>query len=185
MILKGLQREIRDNTFFVETAIEEYQNEVCNALDPTTTHKIHYKNQDQNPEFVEEIFEDPKREQKFESLFDYEANPTLVPEWNENYPKAFSRFRLTYDLLGQFYYPQAEGDAEEQMEETAKLQLDPKKDICILVSHGISVQVTTKFMFGGQINPEYCSCNLFQIQNAKDDDGHYKVDAVMLDQYGY
>lgn len=69
-----------DNSIFIETGIEEYQNPVCRGLTEETTHFIHFKNQALHPWFKSLIFKELNLGWKYNNLFAYGENAGIGVE---------------------------------------------------------------------------------------------------------
>lgn len=163
-MMEGSEISPKDNTIYVETGIEEYFNSICNGVDENWRSIMRYYNREQHPDFVAELFSD--LETKHNTLFDYESKSELTANFPETYETAYVRFKSVFNSLGDKF--------------TSGV-LDQRKNIIVLCSHGISMEVLYNNDFQLKEYPCFCSFNLIETAE-KQEDGNYKLVPAFLNR---
>ena len=158
-IYEGMGKPIRQNKIFVESAIEEFNNIIC-EYDGTQKKKRLFNNYEQYKDILDPIFEGLEFE--VNQVFNYDIDCFNTP-WEESWEQARLRFKTLTNEIGAMFESGKE---------------NPRKTVLLMTTHGIFPESFYKHYFNEWPIVDYCAINHIKL-NDKDDNGDYKIEVLL------
>ena len=171
MLIQGTGAQLKNNTLYVETGIEEHFSDECAGIDENwRQNSVRFYNREKYPTFAEEVLS--KYPHQHNSLFDYQKYPNLTAEYGETITQGAERFQSVINNVGELY---------------RKEEYNPRKTIFVLCSHGLSMEVIYGHIHKDKehVQPDFCSLNLFEVKKECEEDEHFQVDPKMKNVVAY